>query len=161
MRRSRPAPSRRSSYDSAVAGEERQALVWVPPTYTPKGKKLPVLYLQHGGGQSYRDWVEVGRAEQILDNLWLPGQLEDMLVVMGNGNVDDFSAELLENIVPAVERTLQRLALEEPSGAGRPVDGWRARRSRCFSEHPGEFDVDRHLRSRTLRRPRRHPRRQR
>src|SRR5690554_5063507 len=91
------------TYDSDVADCEREALVRVTSTYKPKGKKMPVFYLQHGGGQSYRDWVEVGRAEQILDNLWLSGQLEDMIVVMGNGNVSDFSAELLENIVPAVE----------------------------------------------------------
>lgn len=126
------------TYQSSVAGEERQALVWVPPTYKAKGKKLPVLYLQHGGGQSYRDWVEVGRAEQILDNLWLAGQLEDMLVVMGNGNVDDFSAELLDNIVPAVERTYnvspskQKRALAGLSmGGGQTFE--------VFSEHPGSF----------------------
>ncbi|WP_347976988.1 alpha/beta hydrolase-fold protein [Microbacterium sp. ProA8] len=128
------------SYDSAVAGEERQALVWVPPTYTPKGKKLPVLYLQHGGGQSYRDWVEVGRAEQILDNLWLAGQLEDMLVVMGNGNVDDFSAELLENIVPAVERTYNVSPSKNHRAlAGLSMGGGQA--FEVFSEHPGEFDA--------------------
>jgi len=128
------------SYDSAVAGEERQALVWVPPTYTPKGKKLPVLYLQHGGGQSYRDWVEVGRAEQILDNLWLAGQLEDMLVVMGNGNVGDFSAELLENIVPAVERTYNVSPSKNHRAlAGLSMGGGQA--FEVFSEHPGEFDA--------------------
>ena len=128
------------SYDSSVAGEQRQALVWVPPTYTPKGKKLPVLYLQHGGGQSYRDWVEVGRAEQILDNLWLAGQLEDMLVVMGNGNVEDFSAELLENIVPAVERTYNVSPSKDKRAlAGLSMGGGQA--FEVFSEHPGEFDA--------------------
>lgn len=126
------------TYDSSVAGEQRDALVWVPPTYKPKGKKLPVLYLQHGGGQSYRDWVEVGRAEQILDNLWLAGQLEDMLVVMANGNVDDFSAELLENIVPAVEDDYN----VSPSHKKRALAGLSmggGQTFEVFSEHPGEF----------------------
>lgn len=126
------------TYDSAVANEEREALVWVPPTYKPKGKKLPVLYLQHGGGQSYRDWVEVGRAEQILDNLWLSGQLEDMLVVMGNGNVSDFSAELLDNIVPAVEDQYN----VSPSKKKRALAGLSMGGGQAFevlSEHPGEF----------------------
>lgn len=126
------------TYDSAVAGEERNALVWVPPTYTPKGKKLPVLYLQHGGGQSYRDWVEVGRAEQILDNLWLSGQLEDMLVVMGNGNVDDFSAELMDNIVPAVESTYNvSPSRNKRALAGLSMGGGQT--FEVFSQHPGEF----------------------
>jgi enterochelin esterase-like enzyme len=126
------------SYTSAVAGEERQALVWVPPTYKPKGKKLPVLYLQHGGGQSYRDWVEVGRAEQILDNLWLAGDLRDMLVVMGNGNVPDFSAELLDNIVPAVEKAYNVSPSKEKRAlAGLSMGGGQA--FEVFSEHPGAF----------------------
>ncbi|MDQ0615082.1 enterochelin esterase-like enzyme [Microbacterium sp. W4I4] len=126
------------TYDSAVAGEQRDALVWVPPTYKPKGKKLPVLYLQHGGGQSYRDWVEVGRAEQILDNLWLAGQLEDMLVVMANGNVDDFSAELLENIVPAVEKDYNvSPSRKKRALAGLSMGGGQT--FEVFSEHPGEF----------------------
>ena len=105
-----------------------------------RARSSPVLYLQHGGGQSYRDWVEVGRAEQILDNLWLRGQLEDMLVVMGNGNVDDFSAELLENIVPAVERTYNVSPSKNHRAlAGLSMGGGQA--FEVFSEHPGEFDA--------------------
>lgn len=126
------------TYTSSVVGEEREALVWVPPTGHAQGKNLPVLYLQHGGGQSYHDWVEVGRAEQILDNLWLSGQLEDMLVVMGNGNVPDFPAELLENIVPAVERTYN----VSPSKNHRALAGLSLGGGQAFEvlrEHPGEF----------------------
>lgn len=128
------------SYDSDVADEERQALVWVPPTYKPTGKRLPVLYLQHGGGQSYRDWVEVGRAEQILDNLWLRGDLADMLVVMGNGNVPDFSAELLDNIVPAVEDAYHVAPGKKKRAlAGLSMGGGQA--FEVFSEHPGQFSA--------------------
>jgi enterochelin esterase-like enzyme len=128
------------TYESSVAGEQREALVWVPPTYRETGKKLPVLYLQHGGGQSFRDWVEVGRAEQILDNLWLSGQIADMLVVMGNGNVSDFSTELLENIVPAVEAQYRvSPAAKDRALAGLSMGGGQA--FEVFSEHPGEFSA--------------------
>jgi enterochelin esterase-like enzyme len=90
------------TYRSNVVNEERTALVWLPPGYDPRrAEPYPVLYLQHGGGQSYTDWVEMGRAKQILDNLFLDGKLVPMVVVMGNGNVPDFTRELLENIVPA------------------------------------------------------------
>lgn len=126
------------TYESDVAGEERDALVWVPPTYKPRGKKLPVLYLQHGGGQGYRDWVEVGRAEQILDNLWLEGDLADMLVVMGDGNVSDFSAELQENLVPAVEDAYN----VSPSKKKRALAGLSMGGGQAFEvlrDHPGEF----------------------
>ncbi|GIG29169.1 hypothetical protein [Cellulomonas marina] len=41
------------SYDSSVAREERRALAWTPPGYDPdRAEPYPVLYLQHGGGQS-------------------------------------------------------------------------------------------------------------
>lgn len=127
------------TYDSTVAGEQREALVWVPPTHADRGKKLPVLYLQHGGGQGHRDWVDVGRAEQILDNLWLSGQIQDMLVVMGNGNVPDFTTELLENIVPAVESTYN----VSPSKNHRALAGLSMGGGQSFAvlrDHPGEFE---------------------
>jgi enterochelin esterase-like enzyme len=94
------------TYHSDVASEDRSALVWTPPGYNPdRAKPYPVFYLQHGGGQSYRDWVEVGRAKQILDNLSLDGDLEPMVVVMGNGNVSNFQKELLQNLMPAARQS--------------------------------------------------------
>ena len=89
------------TYPSTVAGQDRTALVWTPPGYDPdRAQPYPVLYLQHGGGQSYTDWVEMGRAKQILDNQFLDGDLTPMVVVMGNGNSSNFNRELRENIVP-------------------------------------------------------------
>ncbi|MEV7803405.1 alpha/beta hydrolase-fold protein [Microbispora sp. NPDC088329] len=89
-------------YHSDVANQDRTALVWTPPGYDAKrAEPYPVLYLQHGSGQSYTDWVEMGRAKQILDHEYLDGKLVPMVVVMGNGNVPDFTKELLDNIVPA------------------------------------------------------------
>ncbi|MBD7917549.1 esterase [Cellulomonas sp. Sa3CUA2] len=90
------------TYDSAVAGEERQAYVWTPKGYDPnRAEPYPVLYLNHGGGQNYGDWVEVGRAPQILDHYIKDGAIVPMVVVMGNGNSPDFPAELVENLAPA------------------------------------------------------------
>ncbi|RVX39919.1 enterochelin esterase-like enzyme [Nonomuraea polychroma] len=90
------------TYRSSVANQDRTALVWTPPGYDPdRAQPYPVFYLQHGGGQSYTDWVEMGRAKQILDHQFLDGDLVPMVVVMGNGNVSDFNKELLQNIVPA------------------------------------------------------------
>ncbi|GII33558.1 alpha/beta hydrolase [Planotetraspora mira] len=90
------------TYRSTVANQDRTALVWTPPGYDPnRAERYPVFYLQHGSGQSYTDWVEMGRAKQILDHEFLDGDLVPMVVVMGNGNVSNFNKELLENIVPA------------------------------------------------------------
>ncbi len=92
------------TYDSAVANEERSAYVWTPPPGydADRAEPYPVLYLNHGGGQSWGDWVEVGRAKQILDHHSIDGAIVPMVVVMGgNGNVPDFPAELLDNLAPA------------------------------------------------------------
>nr|WP_240970987.1 alpha/beta hydrolase-fold protein [Microbispora sp. CL1-1] len=90
------------TYHSNVVNEDRTALVWTPPGYdAERAEPYPVLYLQHGSGQSYTDWVEMGRAKQILDHEFLDGKLVPMVVVMGNGNVPDFGKELLDDIVPA------------------------------------------------------------
>ncbi|MBG0568058.1 alpha/beta hydrolase-fold protein [Actinoplanes aureus] len=92
----------RLTYRSTVAAEDREAYVWTPPGYDPaRPAQYPVLYLQHGSGQNYTDWVEMGRARQILDNHFRDGALVPMVVVMANGNVPDLSRELLEGIVPA------------------------------------------------------------
>ncbi|MEU8278784.1 alpha/beta hydrolase [Microbispora bryophytorum] len=90
------------TYHSDVANQDRTALVWTPPGYDPdRAEPYPVFYLQHGSGQSYTDWVEMGRAKQILDHQFLDGDLVPMVVVMGNGNTSNFNKELLDNIVPA------------------------------------------------------------
>lgn len=126
------------TYHSDVAGEERSALVWTPPGYSATGKPHPVLYLQHGGGQGYRDWTEVGRAEQILDNLALSGRLADMIVVMGDGNVPDFTSELLDNLVPAVRGAYNVSdAKKDQALAGLSMGGVQA--FRVLRDHPGEF----------------------
>lgn len=127
------------TYQSTVANEQRTALVWTPPGYdAERAEPYPVLYLQHGAGQSYTDWTEMGRAKQILDHLSLDGKLVPMVVVMGNGNVPDFNKELLENIVPAaragynIARDPARQAL-----AGLSMGGWQT--FAVLRAYPGEF----------------------
>ncbi|WP_235866357.1 alpha/beta hydrolase-fold protein [Serinibacter arcticus] len=127
------------TYRSSVAGQDRSALVWTPPGYdADRAEPYPVLYLQHGGGQSYRDWVEVGRAAQIFDNLHAQGSIEPMVVVMGNGNVSSFADELLRNIVRTAERQYnissdpaQRALAGLSMGGGQTFD--------VMVSDPGEF----------------------
>jgi enterochelin esterase-like enzyme len=92
------------TYTSNVTGAERSALVWTPPGYDEnRAEAYPVLYLLQDEGQSYREWVELGRLQQILDNLTIGGNAEPMVVVMGDGEVDDISRELVKNLLPAAE----------------------------------------------------------
>ncbi|MGC4879809.1 alpha/beta hydrolase [Micromonospora sp. DT43] len=129
----------RMTYSSTVAGQDRTALVWTPPGYDrDRAQPYPVLYLQHGSGQSYTDWVEMGRAKQILDNQFLDGDLTPMVVVMGNGNSSNFNRELLENIVPTT-RARYHIS-SDPSQqalAGLSMGGGQA--LGVLKAYPGEF----------------------
>ncbi len=92
------------TYDSSVTGTERSALVWTPPGYDEnRAEPYPVLYLLQDEGQSYREWAELGRLQQILDNLTIAGEAEPMVVVMGDGESDEIRGEVVKNLLPAAE----------------------------------------------------------
>lgn len=72
-------------YDSKIPGLPRRRMaVYTPPNYT-KGRRYPVLYLLHGTGGDERSWTELGRAQNILDNLIAAKRCVPMIVVMPNG----------------------------------------------------------------------------
>ena len=77
-------------YDSRTLGVPRRAAVYTPPGYeTATGAArapLPVLVLMHGIGETETDWVQTGRANQILDNLIADGRARPMVVVMPLGH---------------------------------------------------------------------------
>ncbi|WP_208868183.1 alpha/beta hydrolase-fold protein [Microbispora triticiradicis] len=78
-----------------VGKQERSALVWTPPGYPAKGgKPLPVLYLLSGPDRSATDWLDLGRARQILDNLSAGGSIEPMVVVITDGRGPDDDKDL-------------------------------------------------------------------
>lgn len=61
----------------------RHIFVYTPPGYDSNFKtRYPVLYLQHGGGEDERVWIEMGRTNVILDNLLAQGKMKPMIVVM-------------------------------------------------------------------------------
>lgn len=114
-------------YHSNVAGDDRDFYVYMPPNYDASGKrKYPVLYLLHGYSDDASAWVAVGHANVILDNLIAQGKAKPMIVVMPLGygapeilakgwngpadkalweeNMEKFSAALLEEVMPRVER---------------------------------------------------------
>ena len=58
--------------------------IYTPPGYS-KNKKYPVLYLLHGIGGDEKEWLNGGKPQVILDNLYAEGKLEPMIVIMPNG----------------------------------------------------------------------------
>jgi enterochelin esterase family protein len=71
------------NYFAAGTKSWRHIFVYTPPGYDANLKsRYPVLYLQHGGGEDERVWIEMGRTNVILDNLLAGGKIKPMLVVM-------------------------------------------------------------------------------
>jgi len=110
------------SYASATVGTSRRALIYTPPGYSKK-KRYPVLYLLHGIGGDEKEWLNGGKPQVILDNLYAANQLEPMIVVMPNGRAmkDDratgnimaadkvqafanFENDLLKDLIPYIEK---------------------------------------------------------
>ena len=71
------------NYYSTVAKSWRHIFIYTPTDYEKNTKnRYPVLYLQHGGGEDERVWIEMGRTNLILDNLIAEGKITPFIVVM-------------------------------------------------------------------------------
>ena len=108
-------------YYSKVDESWRPLMVYTPAGYNESKQTYPVVYIQHGGGEDHRGWMEQGRTAQILDNLIAAGKAVPMIVVSSNSNVQSrnggmgggyswqgmqtFRSEMIENIIPFVEKT--------------------------------------------------------
>jgi enterochelin esterase-like enzyme len=119
------------TYTSKTVGTDRRALIYTPPGFSKK-KKYPVLYLLHGIGGDEKEWLNGGKPQVILDNLYADKKIEPMIVVMPNGramkddraggNVFDsakvqafttFEKDLLNDLIPYIERKYPALTDRE------------------------------------------------
>jgi len=106
-------------YSSNVTGKMRRAFVYTPPGYGASARThFPVLYLQHGAGESERGWTFQGRANFILDNLIAAGKAVPMIVVMDNGYAtrgdapptagqrgnEAFGEVVIRDLIPEIDR---------------------------------------------------------
>lgn len=73
-------------FQSKVTGKSTRFHVYTPPGYERMKEKLPVLYLQHGGGDNDASWLTAGRANFIMDNLLAAGKCKPMILVMPMGH---------------------------------------------------------------------------
>ena len=82
-----------------------------------------MVYIQHGGGEDERGWVEQGKTDIILDNLIAEGKARPMIIVISNGNVSSgkggggysnagmaaFKEEMTKNIVPFIDQNYRTI----------------------------------------------------
>jgi enterochelin esterase family protein len=118
-------------YQSKSLGMMRRMHVYTPPGYEKGATKYPVFYLLHGAGDDDSGWNSIGRAGFILDNLLAANKAKPMIVVMPNGSMPmnltpgsnmnqamsdmrtRFSNELLNDVMPTVEKTYRTLTNRE------------------------------------------------
>lgn len=110
------------TYPSKTVGVNRRSLIYTPPGFTTK-RKYPVLYLLHGIGGDEKEWLNGGKPQVILDNLYAAEKIEPMIVVLPNGramkddratgNIFDaakveafttFEKDLLNDLIPFIEK---------------------------------------------------------
>ncbi len=73
-------------YHSKTTDAWRRVFVYTPPGYDADPQaRFPVLYLQHGGGEDERGWVNQGHMSHIMDNLIEAKKAEPMIIVMEKG----------------------------------------------------------------------------
>ena len=98
----------RHHFKSKSIGDEREFLVYTPPGYDPAARRTyPVLYLLHGFSDAENAWIDVGRANVILDNLIARREAKPMLIVMplGYGNKEILAGGWQRNHDAAWEKT--------------------------------------------------------
>jgi len=112
------------TYYSKVRKANATMYVYTPANYATSGKRYPVLYIQHGGGEDETGWTLQGKTNYILDNLIAEGKAKEMIVVMSNGNITvpgagfgysiegmkGFEAELTEVIIPFVDQHFRTIS---------------------------------------------------
>jgi enterochelin esterase-like enzyme len=107
-------------YDSQALGLRRMLRVYTPPGYSPD-RKYPVLYLQHGLGNTSTEWTQRARAPVIIDNLLAEKKVEPFIIIFPSGNATatkadekqgdrtqasygaPYTEDLLKEIIPFVE----------------------------------------------------------
>jgi enterochelin esterase family protein len=116
-------------YNSKVTGKTRKCLVYTPPGYRKDyEKRYPVLYLQHGSGESELGWTMQGKVNFILDNLIAEGKAKPMIIVMDNGYAPSPDAEnqarpggtdnkfeemVLNDLIPEIDASYRTIASRE------------------------------------------------
>ena len=109
----------RHTFHSAVAGDDRDFLLYTPPGYDARRPQpYPVFYLLHGLGDDAARWMNFGGAPAILDNLIAEKKAVPMVLVttlgygVNNGPagaqspqvITGYTDILINEVMPAVDK---------------------------------------------------------
>lgn len=141
---------RMEKYLSGENSHMKVCFVYTPPGYhRDPSRKYPVLYIQHGVGESETGWIWNGKLNLILDNLIAEGKCREMLVVMCSGYAfepesdpvfypGDFDRELMEDCIPYIESHF-RVYRDRESRAMAGLSLGSAQAALTVGKHPDRF----------------------
>jgi enterochelin esterase-like enzyme len=120
---------RDGEFYSRALGRTMPYGIYLPPGYDAGVRTYPILYMLHGGGGHYSEWVEYGLPE-IADRLIQQGRIPPLIIVLPQGDhgywVNHAGADterwgdyLAEDLVAHIDSTYRTIA--EP--AGRAIGG--------------------------------------
>ncbi len=134
-------------YYPSMEGTTGSVVVYTPPGYDQNpAKKYPVYYLISGTTDTEETFFKVGKTNLILDNLIAEGKAKPMIIVMPYGNIaarvaeqkggskpadptvrdgadavkraNDFTTDLVSNVIPYVEKNYRAIANRENRAIG-------------------------------------------
>ena len=106
-------------YFAKTSNTWRRIYIYTPPGYeADKTTRYPVLYLQHGGGEDNRAWIEEGRVNVILDNMLAAGKIKPMIVVMETSDMPRAASASRRAGPGAGQRAGQRAGRRAGAGPG-------------------------------------------
>ena len=74
------------AFFSAALGRTMPYGIYLPPTYdNDPNRHYPVVYMLHGAGGHYSEWVAYGLPEMAEDLIW-DGQIQPLIIVMPQGD---------------------------------------------------------------------------
>ncbi len=136
------------SFESKILGRVMHFSIYLPESYAVSDIEYPVLYLLHGGGDNYKDWLLKGQAAQIADETLGKDGVPEMIIVMPDGvknwycnnYTGDFRYEdfFYEELIPYVEQNYRcRTEREYRAISGLSMGGFG-----CLLyalKHPGKY----------------------
>jgi enterochelin esterase-like enzyme len=129
-------------YHSSVTNGDRTMRVYTPPGYSAS-QKYPVIYAVHGIGAwpdtIFADWC-VGAA-WVSDNLLAQKKIQPVIIVAMDDNNVDSHKELIDNIIPFVEKTYPVVADADHRG----IYGYSMGGGVAFAEGIGNMDLFHHV----------------
>ncbi|WP_460913235.1 alpha/beta hydrolase [Spirosoma areae] len=134
-------------YYPSMSNTTGSVVVYTPPGYDQSpSKKYPVYYLISGTTDTEETFFKVGKTNLILDNLIAEGKARPMIIVMPYGNIaarvaeqtgtpkpgdptvrdgadavkraNDFTTDLVSNVIPYVEKNYRTVANRENRAIG-------------------------------------------